>query len=77
MHRVSVRRFSPSFPVGKFGTTVGFKLKLALRITACYSALFSPEVSLWKHGTGLLMARKVCGFVQRCGCFRFIFGILH
>jgi hypothetical protein len=77
MHLVTVRRFSPSLPAGKFGNTVGCKFKLALPITVCYTVLFSPEVSLWKHGNGLLMARNVFAFVQRCGCFRFMFGFLH
>jgi hypothetical protein len=68
---------SQSFPAGKFGTTVRFKPKLALRKTVCYAVQCSPEVSLWKHGKGLLMARNVCAFVERCSCFRFMFGFLH
>ena len=68
MLRVSVRRwspqdmFSPSFPAGKFGTTVGSKLKLALRITARYVVLFSPEVSLRSVDNGFLKTREVRSF---------------
>jgi len=79
MHRVSARRFRTSFPAGKFGTPVWLKAKLALRILVCYAVLFSPEVSLWKHGTRLLMARKV-GVCTKVRLFSFhvrVFALMY
>jgi hypothetical protein len=64
MNRISVWWVFPSLPACKFGITVGTKPKLALLITVCSAVLFSLEVSLWKHGFRLLMARTVCAIVR-------------